>query len=68
MDSHGFVFVADCYNYRVRVLSPTLTRLGDVNTPEHRLNLPFDLHLDELNARLYVGHHRDVVVISSKHV
>ena len=55
VDTRGFVFVADYDNSRVQLLSPTLTHLGDVTTPEYRLRSPYRLHLDELNGRLYVG-------------
>ena len=55
VDTRGYVFVADCGNHRVQLLSPTLTHLGDVTTPGHELRRPCALHLDELNGRLYVG-------------
>ena len=55
VDTRGYVFVADCNNNRVQLLSPTLTPLGDVTTPGHQLSGPYRLHLDELNGRLYVG-------------
>src|SRR6202142_2107650 len=55
VDTRGYVFVADSYNNRVQLLSPTLTHLGDVTTPRHQLGYPYALHLDELNGRLYVG-------------
>ena len=54
VDSHGNVIVADFYNSRVQVLSPTLTRLGDVTTLGHQLSHPYALHLDELDGRLYI--------------
>ena len=63
VDTRGCVFVADHYNDRVVVLSPTLTRLGDVTTPEHTLYRPLALHLDELNGRLYVGDYIGEVLI-----
>ena len=64
VDTRGCVFVADNSNNRVQVLSPTLTRLGDVTTPGHQLKWPFALHLDELSGRLYVGDVRgDVLII-----
>ena len=69
VDSRGFVFVADFLNNRVQALSPTLTRLGDVTTPGHELKLPFALHLDKINGRLYVGYGPSgVLVISVKQV
>ena len=55
VDTRGCVFVADYWNHRVQLLSPTLTHLGDVTTPGHKLCCPCGLHLDELNGRLYVG-------------
>ena len=55
VDAYGWVFVADSDNDRVQVLSPTLTRLGDVTTPVHRIHKPFSLYLDELNDCLIVG-------------
>ena len=55
VDKRGCVLVADCDNKKVQVLSPTLTRLGDVTTPGHQLKQPCALHLDELSNRLYVG-------------
>ena len=67
VDTRGCVFVADRNNNRVQVLSPTLTRLGDVTTPGHQLSKPFALHLDELNGRLYVGcDPSNVLVVSVK--
>ena len=65
VDTHGYVLVADCFNHRVQVLSPTLTRLGDVTTPGHQLNAPYALHLDELNGRLYVGYNPSNVLVLS---
>ena len=69
VDTRGCVFVADHYNNRVQVLSPTLTRLGDVTTPGHQLREPYALYLDESNGRLYVGYQpSNVLVLSVKHV
>jgi DNA-binding beta-propeller fold protein YncE len=53
--TNGHVFVADYNNDRVQVLSPTLTRLGDMTTPGHQLSQPCVLHFDEVNGRMYVG-------------
>ena len=67
VDTRDCVFVADYGNNRIEVLSPTLTRLGDVITPGHQLNGPRALHLDELNDRLYIGHNpKQVLVISAR--
>jgi len=55
VDTRGCVFVTDCFNDRVQVLSPTLTRLGDITTPGLELNAPYNLHLDESIGRLYVS-------------
>ena len=67
MDTRGCVFVADYNNDRVQVLSPTLTRLGDVTTPGHQLSWSLAFHLDELNRRLYIGHDpSNVIVVSVK--
>jgi hypothetical protein len=54
VDTRGYVFVADYYNDRVQVFSPTLTHLGDVTTPGYRLQRPAVLHLDEPSDRLYI--------------
>jgi hypothetical protein len=56
VDKRGCVLVADYFNHKIQILSPTLTHLGDVTLPsEHELRYPQRLHLDELNGRLYVG-------------
>ena len=61
VDTRGCVFVADYNNDRVQVLSPTLTRLGDVTTPGYRLSQPIALHLDELNGSLYIGDYMNAI-------
>jgi len=55
VDRHGNVLVADSGNNRIELLSPSLTNLGYIETPGHRLNQPWALHLDELTHRLYIG-------------
>jgi len=58
VDKHGNVLVVDCFNYRVELLSPTLTHLGYISIPGYVLDEPWALHLDELNHRLYFGDDR----------
>jgi len=55
VDGRGNVLVADRYDNRVVLLSPSLTHLGYIEIPGHKLNKPYALHLDELNHRLYIG-------------
>jgi len=55
VDKHGYVMVADSGNHRVELLSPTLTHLGYLEIPEHKLHYPSVLHLDDLSHRLYIG-------------
>jgi len=55
VDAVGHVLVADNYNSRVVLLSPTLAHLGYLQTPGTTLNLPSVLYLDECNNHLYIG-------------
>jgi len=55
VDSHKCVFIADYFNNRVELLSPTLTHLGYIDIPGYQLNNPYTLYLDELNHRLCIG-------------
>jgi len=55
VDIHGHVIVADYYNNRVELLSPTLTHLGYIQISGYELEGPRALHLDELTHRLYIG-------------
>jgi len=55
VDSHGYVIVAEYYDHRVELLSPTLTHLGYIQKPGHKIMCPMALHFDELNHRLYIG-------------
>ena len=55
VDRHGNVLVADTYNHRVVLLSPSLTHLGYIPVPGHGLSKPSALHLDLLTHRLYIG-------------
>jgi len=50
-----FVFVADQDNRRVKLLSPTLTRLYDAVSRDHFKWGPTALCLDAVNQRLYVS-------------
>ena len=54
VDSHDNVFIADCINHRVELLSATLTHLGYVSTHGLKLDPLTTLHLDELRGRLYI--------------
>ena len=47
--------VADCEFESIQVLSLTLTHLSDISFPEHELDAPWFIYLDELSGRLYVG-------------
>jgi len=49
------VLVADKFNNRVEILSPTLTHIGYVSIPDCQLDGPCTLHLDEPSRCLYVG-------------
>jgi len=56
-----FIFVADCFNARVMLLSPMLQF---IRYSRHGNTRPCRLHLDHATRRLYVGHSfGDVVVI-----
>jgi len=57
VDAKDCVYVADRYNNRVVLLSPTLTRLGVIcpMLSGHKLNQPCSLYLHERSGRLYVG-------------
>jgi len=60
VDRHDNIMVADKYNWRIVLLSPSLTHLGDIlihhpNTAISLLSDPKTLHLDLLNRRLYIG-------------
>lgn len=55
LDSRDNVFVADCENHSVVLLSPSLEQIGYVSIPGHQLGSPYALHLDEVNRRLYIG-------------
>ena len=65
VDANDYLFIADYYINKVVLLSPTLTRLGDVTTPGHQLSEPYALHLDELNGRLYIGDVAGKVIVLS---
>jgi len=60
LDRQGRVLVADRYNNRVELLSPTLTHQCYIGIPaEHTpLQEPSVLHLDEANNLLYIGEWR----------
>jgi len=55
VDKHDRVLVADWFNHKVQVLSLVLTHVGDAAIPEHQLNLPHVIHLDETSQRLFIG-------------
>jgi len=55
VDKHDNILVADRFNMRIELLSPTLTHLGYIDIPRYELCSPWALHLDEENRRLYVG-------------
>ena len=55
VDKYDHVFVADCYNNRVRLLSPTLSQLGDVELGKHGLDAPGVVYYEEGSGRLFVG-------------
>jgi len=52
IDSYDNVLVADEYNNRVMLLSPSMDHFGEIEIPGHQLSLPRALHLDTLNRRL----------------
>jgi len=55
IDGHGNMLVANYYNNRVVLLSPSLTHLGYIEIPEHQLTYPRALYLDEQDCRLFIG-------------
>jgi len=55
-----FVCVADCYNDRVVVLSPTLEFVHYIS---EGLSRPCHLHFDNATTRLYVSQSRDDIVV-----
>jgi len=55
-----FVFVADCCNNRVVVLSPTLEFVHYIS---EGLSRPCQLHFDNATTRLYVSQTRDDIVV-----
>jgi len=56
VDKHGSIFVADFDNNRVELLSHTLAHIGYITSPPgYVFDLPFPIHLDELNNLLYIG-------------
>ena len=64
VEKHDCVFVADRHNHKVKILSPTLTHLGNVTLTQNKLSYPNCLHLDELNGRLYIEDYGRVVVLA----
>ena len=55
VDRNGFVFVADINNYRVLLLSPSLTFVREVLSREQLKWGPLRLCLDSDRRRLYVA-------------
>jgi len=55
VDDNEFVFVADAYNRRVTLLSPTLNYIRQVVSSDKLKWLPRRLHLDVQRRRLYVA-------------
>jgi len=56
---HGNMLVADLFNKKVVLLSPSLTHLGYIEIPGHPFSKPWALHLDEQTRRLYIGEWTD---------
>jgi len=54
VDDNEYVFVADMYNRRVTLLSPTLNHIRQVVSSDKLKWLPCRLHLDVQRRRLYV--------------
>jgi sugar lactone lactonase YvrE len=70
LDKRGYLYIADYNNEKIKMLSPTLTHLGDITLLEHQLRRQTCMHLDELNGRLYFGEGRDekrVFVLTESH-
>ena len=55
VDRDEFVFVADCGNRRVRLLSPTLGHVRDIVSRDQLLRWPFRLYFEAHRRRLYVA-------------
>ena len=54
VDDNEFVFVADVFNRRVTLLSPTLSYIRQVASSDKLKWRPCRLHLDVQRRRLYV--------------
>ena len=55
VDRNGFIFVADVNNYRVLLLSPALTFVREVLSPEQLKWTPLRLCFDSDRSRLYIA-------------
>jgi len=55
VDNNEFVFVADFFNRRVTLLSPTLVYIRQVVSPDDLKDAPATLYLDIHRRRLYVA-------------
>jgi len=64
VDSLGNVFVVDCSNDRIEMLSPKLVHLGYLSVAGLQLNRPYTLHVDESSGRLYIGEWVGRVIVS----
>jgi len=54
VDNNEFVFVADVFNWRIKLLSPTLDYIRTVVLPRKFKGKPYRLYLDRTRCRLYV--------------
>ena len=63
VDCWGNIFVADCSNDRIELLSQDLAHLGYIHLSGYQLSRPYTLHLDEESGRLYVGEWVGKVVV-----
>lgn len=57
--SNGDILVADCWNYRIQVLTSQLGYLGSITLPNHNLVMPVPIYLDDVNKRFFVSEFND---------
>lgn len=66
VDRRGRVMVADQYNNRILVINPNTLSAYPLGLRDCELNVPFSLHYDTVNRRLYIGEWKGGRVICCK--